>query len=113
MGALWDYGSFVGTDNILSVGELSGARTLKFNNPNNETFTVTFNVIGNLANPGNGSSSSSSRPSGGGGSGRSRGTSTGTGSRKTITSLVLRVSDKPPLYTFFLKFLGANETPAT
>src|SRR5437870_10861190 len=47
----------VGTDNILSAGELSGARTLKFNNPNNETFTVTFNVIGNLANPGNGSSS--------------------------------------------------------
>jgi len=36
----------VGADNILSVGETSGARLLQFNNPNSELFTVTFNVIG-------------------------------------------------------------------
>jgi len=103
MGALWDYGSFVGTDNILSAGELSGARTLKFNNPNNETFTVTFNVIGNLANPGNGSSSSSSSPSGGGGSGGSSGTSTVTSTTNTITRMVFQVTYNPLLNTLTVK----------
>jgi len=48
-GALWDFSNYVGSDNILSMGETSGARLLQFNNPNTEPFTVTFNVIGNLA----------------------------------------------------------------
>src|SRR5437879_11788083 len=48
VGALWDYGNYVGAVNILSVGETSGARLLQFNNPNHELFTVTFNVIDNL-----------------------------------------------------------------
>src|SRR5262249_35710459 len=68
-GALWDYSSSVGSDNMLTAAEVSLSRNLKFNNPNNEAFTVTFNVIGNLTNPGNGPSSPSGSPSGGGGSG--------------------------------------------
>src|SRR6266404_5491938 len=75
VGANWDYSSSVGTDNILSAGEVSGARTLKFTNPSNESFTVTFNVIGNLARPsGGGSSSSSSGSSGTSGSATSSAT---------------------------------------
>jgi hypothetical protein len=48
-GASWSYNNSVGTDSVLSPNELSGARTLRFNNPNNEAFTVTFNVVGSLA----------------------------------------------------------------
>lgn len=55
VGAIWDYSTRLGSDNTLSANEVSGARNLKFTNPNNEPFTVTFNVIGNLAR---GSSSS-------------------------------------------------------
>jgi hypothetical protein len=55
VGAVWDYSAKLGTDNTLTANELSSSRNLKFNNPKNEPFTVTFNVIGNLAR---GSSSS-------------------------------------------------------
>jgi uncharacterized membrane protein YgcG len=74
-GASWDYSTKLGTDNALTANETCAARTLKFNNPNNEAFTVTFNVIGNLdratlgAMSSGGSSSGGS--SGGGGSGSS------------------------------------------
>src|SRR5580765_971306 len=47
-GANWSYSSLVGSDNALSSAEVSGARFLKFRNPNNEAFTVTFNIIGSL-----------------------------------------------------------------
>jgi len=87
----------VGTDNILSAGELSGARTLKFNNPNNEAFTITFNVIGNLANPGN-SSSSSSTTSTGGSSGGST-TSVVSNTTTTVTNMVIQVTYNPLLNT--------------
>jgi len=99
VGALWDYSSSVGTDNILSAGELSLARTLTFNNPNNEGFTVTFNVIGNLANTSGSSSSSSSSSGGGGGSGGSSSTSTLTSTATTITSMVFQVTYNPLLNT--------------
>jgi uncharacterized membrane protein YgcG len=94
VGALWDYSSYVGSDNILSAGELSLARSLKFNNPNGEVFTVTFNVIGNLANPGNGSSSSGSSASGGstGGSGSGSGTT-------MLTTKVFQLTYNPLLNT--------------
>jgi hypothetical protein len=46
--ASWDYSTKLGADNALTANEISIARTLKFNNPNNEAFTVTFNVIGNI-----------------------------------------------------------------
>ena len=60
VGARWDYSNLVGGDGKLSPGELSGARTLKFSNPNSESFTVTFNVIGSVQQSTFGSSSASS-----------------------------------------------------
>jgi hypothetical protein len=47
-GASWDYSTKLGLDNALTGNEISLPRTLKFTNPNNEPFTVTFNVIGNV-----------------------------------------------------------------
>jgi len=47
-GAVWDYSTKLGADNALTANETSAARNLRFNNPRNEAFTVTFNVIGNL-----------------------------------------------------------------
>jgi Tol biopolymer transport system component len=49
VGAKWDYSGRVGIDNLLSAAEVSSARTLRFNNPAAESFTVTFKVIGYLA----------------------------------------------------------------
>jgi hypothetical protein len=93
-GANWDYSSSVGIDNILSAGEVSGARTLKFSNPNNEAFTVTFNVIGNLARTSGGGSSSS--PSGSSGVASSPGSPTAT---TTVTNTVFSVTYNPLLNT--------------
>jgi hypothetical protein len=95
VGAIWDYSSRVGTDNVLAVGETSLARLLKFNNPSNEPFTVTFNVIGNLARPASSSSSSSSP--GGGGSGGTSGS--GTSPTSTVTNMVFSVTYNPLLNT--------------
>ena len=39
----------LGADNALTANEVSGAPNLRFNNPNNEAFTVVFRVIGGLA----------------------------------------------------------------
>jgi hypothetical protein len=64
MGATWDYSTSIGSDNALTAGETSAARTLRFNNPNKEAFTVTFNVIGNLARAPAGGSSSAGATSG-------------------------------------------------
>ena len=69
-GALWDYSTKLGSDNALTTNEVSLPRTLKFNNPNNEAFTVTLNVIGNFDRAALAASSGSSS-SGGGGSGSS------------------------------------------
>src|SRR2546421_1267946 len=69
-GALWDYSAKLGSDNALTTNEVSLPRTLKFNNPNNEAFTVTLNVIGNLDRAALAAQSSSSS-GGGGGSGSS------------------------------------------
>jgi hypothetical protein len=91
---MWDYSSSVGTDNLLSVSETSGARLLKFNNPSNEPFTVSFNVIGNLARP---SSSSSSSPPAGGGSGVPPGSATSP--TTTVTNMVFSVTYNPLLNT--------------
>ena len=97
VGANWDYSSSVGIDNILSAAEVSGARALKFNNSGNEAFTVTFNVIGNLARPSGGGSSSSSSAGGGGSGGSSAsGSSSPTG---TVTNLVFSVTYNPLLNT--------------
>jgi hypothetical protein len=69
-GASFDYSANLGADNALTANEVSLARTLKFNNPNSEAFTVTFNVIGSVDRSSvAGSSGSSGGNSSGGGSG--------------------------------------------
>ena len=96
-GASWDYSASVGADSVLSPNEVSGARTLRFNNPNNEAFSVTFNVIGSLARTGTsvsgGTQTSSSSTSGGGTSSGST-SSLPTG---TITGAVFKVTYNPLL----------------
>jgi hypothetical protein len=95
-GASWDYSNTLGLDNILSAAEVSSARTLKFTNTGNEAFTVTFNVIGNLARAASGSSASGS-----GGDGSSGGTavSNPTGPTGLVTNMVFSVTYNPVLNT--------------
>jgi len=93
-GALWDYSNYVGSDNILSGGETSGARLLQFNNPTNEPFTVTFNVIGNLARSSSTSANQISTESGG-----TNDSVSGSGNDPTaiVTNLVFKVTYNPLL----------------
>ena len=99
-GANWSYTSLVGADNVLSPAEVSGLRQLKFRNPNNESFTVNFNVIGNIAYTGpsccsaNGSTSSS----GGGGSSAP--------SIQSATNLVLQATYNPLLNSITIKVVS-------
>jgi hypothetical protein len=95
-GAAWDYSNTVGLDNILSAAEVSAARTLKFSNTGNEAFTVTFNVIGNLARASGSTGSPGGAPPAGGGSGGAPAVSNPT---STITNMVFSVTYNPVLNT--------------
>lgn len=107
IGALWDFSASVGGDNLLSASEISAARTLKFNNPNNEPFTISFDVIGNLpytgpscCSPGGGSS--------GGGSGASS-TSSTAGSSPSIsgaTNLIYQLTYNPVLNSITVRVVS-------
>jgi hypothetical protein len=97
-GANWDYSNSVGIDRILSAGEVSGARNLKFNNSGNEAFTVNFNVRGNLTP--NGSISSHS-PSAGGASSSSAPSASSPAA--TVTNMVFSVTYNPVLNTLTWK----------
>jgi hypothetical protein len=97
IGAYWDYDTKVGTDNILSAGETSGPRLLKFTNSSSEAFTVTFNVIGTLQRSGS-QASGNSPPGGGGGSGAGASDS-GTYPATTVTNVVFSVTYNPLLNT--------------
>ncbi|MFS8085570.1 MAG: hypothetical protein ACMG6H_08065, partial [Acidobacteriota bacterium] len=103
-GALWDYSTKLGADNTLTANETSAARNLKFNNPRNEAFTVTFNVIGNLdrASAGGSSSSSSSGSSGSSGSDSSGSSSSTTSS---ITNMVYQLTYNPLLNSLTSKLI--------
>jgi PKD repeat protein len=101
-GASWDYSPKLGADNALTANEVSGPRTMKFNNPNNEVFTVNFNVIGNIDRSSAGGSSSSSS-SGGGGSGGSA--STGTSATSTVTTMLYSLTYNPLLNSFASKLI--------
>jgi hypothetical protein len=79
-GARWDYGGRVGADNLLAPGETSAARTVRFGNPNNEPFTVTFVVVGHLAR-GSTAAAQTPAPTPGGASGGS--TAAGSGPQST------------------------------
>ena len=104
VGALWDYSTLVGTDNILSAGELSLARTLKFNNPSNEPFTVTFNVIGNLARPTSSTSGGTTASSSTSNSGSTTPTDV-TAPITTVTNMVFQVTYNPLLNTVTIQVL--------
>jgi hypothetical protein len=97
-GALWDYSDRVGTDAALTMGELSLARKLRFNNPNNEAFTVTFNVIGNLTRTTSGGSTISAASSGSNGTSDGSGNSNSpTASNGSVVSMVFRLTYNPLL----------------
>src|SRR6266404_9255537 len=94
VGANWDYSNSVGIDNILSAAEVSGARTLKFTNASNESFTVTFDVIGNLVRSSGAGSANS--PSGSSGSPGGSGAASASG---TVTNAVFSITYNPLLNT--------------
>jgi hypothetical protein len=89
-GAVWDYSTKIGSDNALTPNEISLARTLKFNNPNNEAFTVNFNVIGFVEGGGGTSGSSSAGGESSGGSGS-------TGSASGVTTMLHSLTYNPLL----------------
>jgi hypothetical protein len=108
-GASWNYSSLVGNDNMLSSTEVSGARSLKFRNPNNEAFTVTFSVIGNLpyTGPSCCSPTASSSSGGSGGSGGS-GTANSSPSISSATNLVYQLTYNPLLNSITVQLMGAR-----
>jgi hypothetical protein len=100
-GALWNYAGLTGGDNALSPAERSGARNLRFSNPNGEAFTVTFTVVGHLsrgsalaAQSSDGTSGTDS--TGGTGDGTTQATAPSLGG---LTSLVYKVTFDPLLGT--------------
>jgi len=99
VGAAWDYSPKLGLDNALTPNESSAARTLKFNNPNNEAFTVTFNVIGNIDRSAAASSSSSSSGGGSGGGG------SGSGGTNGVTTTLFSVAYNPLLNSITSKLI--------
>ena len=110
VGGYWSYSNLVGADSTLTPSELSGLRNLKFNNPNNEAFTVTFSAIETFPNndwtkgfayqasdSGGGTSSS-----GGGGTS----TSSSTGPTSTLGSLVFLVTYNPLLNSLSVQLIN-------
>jgi hypothetical protein len=103
-GALWGYAGQAGGDNALAPSELSGARNLRFNNPNGETFTVTFAVVGHLSRSGAAALATQSG-TGGTSAANSAGGTGGAGTQSTtpalggLTSLVYKVTFNPLLGT--------------
>jgi hypothetical protein len=93
-GAFWDYSGRVGTDSVLSSGETSGARNLRFNDASGVQFTVTFNIIGNLARANQSAGSSSGGAVGG-----------GSGGASSPTSAVYQLTYNPLLKTTTLQLL--------
>jgi hypothetical protein len=106
-GANWSYSSLVGNDNFLSSAEVSGARALQFRNPNNETFTVTFNVIGNLPDTGP-SCCSPTGASGSSGSGGSGGSSPASSSPSisSATNRVYQITYNPLLNSVSVQLIS-------
>jgi photosystem II stability/assembly factor-like uncharacterized protein len=96
-GASWDYSTKLGADNALTSNETSGARTLKFNNPNNEAFTVNFRITGYLDPAAAAVASSSGSSSGGDGSGGGGSASSGTNPASTATTMVYSLTYNPLL----------------
>ena len=107
IGAFWDYSGNVGSDNLFSAGETSSGRTLSFNNPNNESFTVSFSVTASApySGPTCCSPTSNSSSSGGGASGNS-GTSGTSPSISSATTLVYQLTYNPLLRSVTVRLIG-------
>jgi hypothetical protein len=110
VGASWDYSTKLGSDNALIANELSALRNLRFNNPKNEAFSVTFNVIGNLArgSGATGSTNNSSSTSSGGTqtAGDSSSGGTATSASAPITALVFKLTYNPLLNTVTVQLIS-------
>jgi hypothetical protein len=107
-GANWDYSGKVGTDNILSAGEVSGTRNLKFSNSSNEAFTVTCNVIGNLSRDSSSSSTTSSAPSSSSAQSNSDASSGATivAPASSVTNLIFQLTYNPLLNTVTVQLIS-------
>jgi hypothetical protein len=96
-GASFDYSNLVGGDGALAGGELSGARRLRFNNPNNESFTVEFQIVGQLARGSASGEGSAVASSSSGTSGEGAGSQAASASAGSLVSGILRVTYNPLL----------------
>lgn len=106
VGAFWDYSNNVGADNLFSAGETSSGRTLSFNNPNNESFTVSFSVTASAPYSGpTCCSPASSSSNGSGGSGGS-GTSSSSPAVSSATTLVYQLTYNPLLKSVTVRLIG-------
>jgi hypothetical protein len=94
---------------MLSAAEVSGVRSLKFRNPNNESFTVTFNIIGNLPGASGPSccSPGGAQSSGGSGGNGAGGTSSSSPSITSATNLVYQLTYNPLLNSVTVRLIGA------
>ena len=100
VGAYWSYNNLVGSDSVLSPGETSGARNLRFNDSSGAPFTVTLNVVGNLARASSSSmSSSSSTASSKTSSGGTIGTESTSSPTSVLTAVLFKVTYNPLLNT--------------
>jgi hypothetical protein len=106
VGAFWDYSNNLGSDNLLSAGETSSGRTLSFNNPNNESFTVTFSVTASAPYSGPTCCAPTSNSAGGGSSAGSNGTSGTSPSVNSTTTLVYQLTYNPLLRSVTVRLIG-------
>jgi hypothetical protein len=101
VGGNWSYSNLVGADSTLTPSELSGLRNLKFNNPNNEAFTVTFSVIETFPNNDWTQGFAYQAPAGSGGTSSSGGGGASapgsTGPTSTVGNLLFEVTYNPLL----------------
>jgi hypothetical protein len=97
-GAFFNYAAATGNDAALTAGEMSGARRLRFNNPNNSAFTVDFEVLGSLPRGVEGGSApAAGGSSGSGGGSPGAGTSSNSSPVGAVVTSILRVTYNPLL----------------
>ena len=106
VGAFWDYSNNVGSDNLLSAGETSSGRMLSFNNPNNESFTVTFSVSASVPYSGPTCCAPTSNSTGSDSSGGSSGTSGTSPTVNSTTTLVYQLTYNPLLRSVTVRLIG-------
>jgi hypothetical protein len=73
--ALFGYSDKLGADQIFSPAEVTGTRTLQFNDGASEMFSFDLNITAYLSTSGGGGGGGAAAPAGGGANGGSSGTS--------------------------------------